>query len=124
MGEQTAAEQVNALVERLTAQQRRQWNEQSEHTGTVVIGRFGNLVDAVVSVEQRVALYTSVRLTAVATCSGFGCVEPAHEFKTRGLIFGCDHGALTEEERLEARKWAQAHAETCRAMPKPGGEVR
>lgn len=116
---QTAAEQVNALVERLTVQRSRQaWNARSEQAGTVVIGQFRNLGSAVTSVEQRVVLDASVRLTAVATCSGFGCVEPVREFKTSDLIFGCDHGALAEGERLEAREWAQSHAESCRAMPR------
>lgn len=93
-------------------------------TGTVRIGLFGNLVGAEVAVEQRIGIGqhnygVSILHTFVVTCSGFGCIDPLSEVSTRDLIFDCDHGDLTEEGRLTARKQAQAHAETCRALPRP-----
>lgn len=94
--------------------------------GTVQFGRFGNLVGAEVAAEQRITVgktdeyeLVCVRVVTVVACSGFGCVDPLTEVATRNLIFDCDHGDLTSENRADARKQAQAHAETCRAMPRP-----
>ncbi|MEV4784038.1 hypothetical protein AB0K53_01040 [Streptomyces tuirus] len=91
---------------------------------TIQIGLFGNLVGAEIAVEQRIEVgkngeYVCVRHTFTVTCTGFGCSEPSGAASERDLIFDCDHGDITEEGRRAARRQAQAHAEKCRAMPRP-----
>lgn len=113
---------VNAKVDELKLKHRRK-AFQGVHSGSVQFGLFGNLVGAEVSAEQRIEVgkidkYVFVRHTLLVVCSGFGCADPLTEVSTRDLIFDCDHGDLTEERRHAARKAAQEHAETCRAMPR------
>lgn len=54
---------------------------------------------------------------AESTCSG--CSETDHACGFTGLrnptVEQQDHAVITE-----ARRWSQAHAERCRAMPRPG----
>lgn len=93
-------------------------------SGVIRIGLFGNLVGAEAAAEQRIDVgehdeYVSIRHAFVVACGGFGCTDPLIEVSTRDLIFDCDHGGITEEHRLAARKEAQAHAEKCRALPRP-----
>jgi hypothetical protein len=117
----SSIEDVDDAVGKLRIDYRRA-GFQGIHTGAVPFGRFGNLVGSEVTAEQRIDVgntgeYVSVRHTFVVTCTGFGCTDPVAEVATRNLIFDCDHGDITEEGRLAARKQAQAHAETCRALP-------
>lgn len=119
MSEQPNA--VNAEVAKLRLEYRNK-GFQGNHSGTVRIGLFGNLVGAEVAAEQHIDIGkhdhgVSILHTLVVACTGFGCTNPLAEVSARGLIFDCDHGDLTEENRLAARKEAQAHAEKCRALP-------
>jgi hypothetical protein len=119
----SAIEVVDATVNSLNLEYRNKGLRENT-SGTVQFGLFGNLVGAEVAVEQRIDVGkhdhgVSVLHTFAVTCSGFGCAGPSGEISTRDLIFGCDHGDITEEHRLAARKQAQAHAEKCRALPRP-----
>lgn len=121
MSEQTTA--VDAEVAKLRLDYRNKGFREN-CTGTVRIGLFGNLVGAEVAAEQCIEVgrngeYVSIRHTFAVACTGFGCTDPLNEVSTQDLIFDCDHGDLTEAGRLTARKQAQAHAETCRALPRP-----
>lgn len=116
-------EAVNEAVAKLRLEYRNK-SLRKNCTGTVRFGLFGNLVGAEVAAEQCIdigkhAYGVSVLHTIVVVCSGFGCTDPLSEVLTRDLIFDCDHGDTTDEGRTVARKHAQAHAETCRALPRP-----
>ncbi|MFK0045499.1 hypothetical protein ACIQU4_15500 [Streptomyces sp. NPDC090741] len=65
-----------------------------------------------------------VRFSVIAECAGFGCVDPQHT-----VTSPAKHPLATDADETgkapflmvpDALKWAQAHAETCRAMPRPG----
>lgn len=118
-----AVETVNGAVNKLRLEYSNKGLREN-CSGTVRIGLFGNLVGAEVAAEQRIEVghtgeYVCVRHTLAVACTGFGCTDPLSEISTRDLIFDCDHGDITDEGRLAACKQAQAHAETCRAMPRP-----
>ena len=113
---------VDDMVERLRLEYRRKGLRENA-SGTLPIGLFGNLVGAEVAAEQRIEVgkngeYVCIRHALVVACAGFGCTDPLAEVSTRDLIFDCDHGEITAEARLAACKQAQAHAETCRALPR------
>jgi hypothetical protein len=115
-------ETVNETVKKLRREYRN--NYRQNRSEVVRIGSFGNLVGAEVAVEQRIDVGkhdhgVSVLHTFVVACTGFGCTDPLGEISTRDLVFDCDHGDSTEEGRLAARKRGQAHAEMCRALPRP-----
>jgi hypothetical protein len=126
---QTVSSTVNDTVANLRREYRDKGLRQNA-SGMVRFGLFGNLVGAEVAAEHRIEVgtvrnlrdtdeYVCVRITTVVACSGFGCTDPLTEVATRDLVFDCDHGDITDENRLAARKQAQAHAETCRALPRP-----
>lgn len=120
---QHSPDAVNDVVNNLRHEYRR-GGFQGNPSEAVRIGLFGNLVGAEVTVEQRIDVGqhdhgVSVLHAFVATCTGFGCADPISEAATRDLIFDCDHGDITEEGRRAARRQAQAHAEKCRALPRP-----
>lgn len=119
----SATEAVNDMVNNLRHEFRVKGLRENR-SGTVRIGLFGNLVGAEVAAEQRIDVGrhdhgVSVLHRIVVACSGFGCTDPLAEIAIRDLVFDCDHGDITEERRLDARKQAQSHAEKCRAMPRP-----
>lgn len=117
-----AVESVDNAVTKLRLEYRNKGFRENCSTA-VRIGLFGNLVGAEVTVEQRINVGqhdhgASILHAFVVTCTGFGCTDPDSAITTRDLIFDCDHGDITEEGRLTARKQAQAHAEVCRALPR------
>ncbi|MFE2140214.1 hypothetical protein ACFXA3_00340 [Streptomyces sp. NPDC059456] len=66
-----------------------------------------------------------VEFSVIAKCAGFGCIDPKHTVTSAEK-----HPLTTDADETgkapflltgDALKWAQSHAETCRAMPKPGG---
>jgi hypothetical protein len=126
--DQTVSSTVNDTVTNLRREYRNKGLRENA-SGTVQFGLFGNLTGAEVAAEQRVEVgtvrniqgtdqYVCVRVTTVVACTGFGCADPLTEVATRDLVFDCNHGDITEESRLAARKQAQAHAEVCRALPR------
>lgn len=116
----SAADPIAAEVQKLTNQWKRQPIEQrTEQHGAVLIGEFVNTAGARVFVELRITANSAVRTTAVATCKGFGCVDPTQRVPTGDWVYGVDYDELTKEKRHEALEWAQAHAEKCRAVAVP-----
>lgn len=116
-------ESVNDQVKKLRLEYRNKGFRENR-SAAVRIGLFGNLVGAEVAAEQRIDVGqhdhgASILHVFVVACTGFGCTDPLTEVSTRDLIFECDQGDITEEGRLAVRKQAQAHAEKCRALPRP-----
>ncbi|MFF4644950.1 hypothetical protein [Streptomyces sp. NPDC001389] len=64
-----------------------------------------------------------VQFSVIARCAGFGCVDPEHTVASaekHPLAADADEtGKAPFLLTGDALKWAQAHAETCRAMPRP-----
>ncbi|MEU9703007.1 hypothetical protein [Streptomyces sp. NPDC047981] len=63
----------------------------------------------------------TVKFAATVRCTGHGCADPVHEVPATGefLLDGdADETAPAAQPVIDAaRKWAQQHAETCRALP-------
>ncbi|MGW4505723.1 hypothetical protein ACWENO_13895 [Streptomyces sp. NPDC004436] len=99
------------------------------------VGRFLALGGAVVAVDIHTKFSSrstgktlggeeqTVQFAVVAECSGLGCVEPRHEVSSAETYLLADDADETGRAPFlltgDALKWAQAHAETCRAMPRP-----
>ncbi|GAA3384461.1 hypothetical protein [Streptomyces racemochromogenes] len=97
------------------------------------VGRFLTLADAVVNVDIRIKFSARrvgyageeqiVQFSVVAECGGMGCTDPRHEVsggETYLLADDADETGKAAFPRVpDALKWAQTHAETCRAMPRP-----
>src|SRR3954467_15802598 len=85
-------EAVNDMVRKLRLEYRNK-GLHGHASGTVRIGRFGNLVGAEVAVEQRISVGqhdhgVTILHTFVVACTGFGCTTtPGGEISTRDLIF-------------------------------------
>ncbi|MFD6113624.1 hypothetical protein ACFWG0_26425 [Streptomyces yangpuensis] len=64
-----------------------------------------------------------VQFSVIAECSGFGCIDPEHTVSSaekHPLAADADETGKAPFLLVpDALKWAQAHAETCRAMPRP-----
>lgn len=82
-----------------------------------VIARYLTVGSALVDVRHDMALIvdTEPNLT-IASCGGEGCTE-THTEKWGPYSFRTDNGSKGADQ--EAGKWAQAHAEKCRALPRP-----
>jgi len=82
-----------------------------------VIARYltvgGALVD--VSHDMHLIVDTEPNLS-IARCGGEGCKASHHE-QWRYYSYRTDNGSRGAD--AEAGKWAQTHAETCRALPRP-----
>lgn len=99
------------------------------------VGRFLALADAIVNVDLHIKFsprrigYAGeeqiVQFSVVVECAGMGCVEPRHEVPGSVTSLLADDADETGKVPFplvpDALKWAQAHAETCRAMPKSNG---
>lgn len=81
-----------------------------------VIARYltvgGALVD--VSHDMHLIVDTEPNLS-LARCGGEGCKASHHE-RWRDYSYRTDNGSRGADQ--EAGKWAQAHAEKCRALPR------
>lgn len=82
-----------------------------------VVARYLTVAGATVDLRHDMALIvdTGPNLT-IASCGGEGCVAVYTE-KWGPHSFRTDNGSRGADQ--EARQWAQAHAETCRALPRP-----
>lgn len=90
-----------------------------------VIARYLTVGGATVDLTLRHTLHaTPEPFETLATCTGCPASKQVSHYRALVPMFG---GHPVEEHEREiadaqARDWAQAHAETCRALPKPGGE--
>lgn len=89
-----------------------------------VIARYLTVGGATVDVTTRSGYYNRTDPTeSVATCNGCDKTESvewvlrAWDYSENGYASVTDEGG--ERSTPKIRDWAQAHAEKCRAMPKP-----
>jgi hypothetical protein len=83
------------------------------------LARYLTVGGATVDITQRRRYINDDRLVdGIATCTGCGDSERADHVDPE--CSGGPEWAL-ERNTNDARRWAQDHASTCRAMPKPGG---
>lgn len=92
-----------------------------------VIARYLTVGGATVDLTVRYTLPPEPEpFATLASCTGCPAAKETSHYRARYTStepFGVDEH-IPEAADEEARVWAQAHAATCRAMPKPGGEVR
>jgi hypothetical protein len=87
-----------------------------------VIGRYINIGGATVDV-----ILSTDRTLAQASCTGETCNATHRPFDYEGHFLDSGYSPVeaaqmaVDSSREDAAKWAQAHAEKCRAMPLPGG---
>jgi hypothetical protein len=89
-----------------------------------VIARYLSVGGATVDVTHKLNAFTPPEpLATLATCTGCGADDKTSHYRSvwHGSL---DHGTFDEEHDQAAadhaaRNWAQAHAEKCRAMPRP-----
>ncbi|MFJ3839441.1 hypothetical protein ACIPY6_28595 [Streptomyces sp. NPDC090054] len=64
-----------------------------------------------------------VQFSVIAKCAGFGCIDPEHTVPSEEKhLLSADADETGRAPFLltgDALKWAQSHAETCRALPRP-----
>ncbi|MGW2720826.1 hypothetical protein [Streptomyces sp. NPDC001492] len=82
-----------------------------------VIARYLTVGGATVDLRHDMALIvdTEPNLT-IASCGGGGCAA-THTEKWGPYSFRTDNGSTGADQ--EVAKWAQGHAEKCRALPRP-----
>ncbi|WP_062215791.1 hypothetical protein [Streptomyces sp. NBRC 109706] len=92
-----------------------------------VIARYATVGGGFVDVAERSGQYSKPEPTeTAASCSGCSTVHVVdwgwsayHDEFGTGLQPDFDEGGRCSTP--EAREWAQSHAESCRALPRPGG---
>lgn len=90
-----------------------------------VIARYLTVVGATVDLTHRLTVHNPPQPYAtLATCTACPATEEFSHYRTNwsvGASFNEDGGEEHEPEAADAqaRAWAQSHAETCRAIPKP-----
>jgi hypothetical protein len=103
----------------MTANQTSAWPEG-------VIARYLTVGGAIVDITTQPG--EDAATATAGTCSGCGAVEiidwirPAWSSYANQYVEELDEGG--EHATPKVRGWAQAHAEKCRAMPRPGGDTR
>jgi len=106
----------------MTANQATAWPEG-------VIARYLTVGGATVDVSEKPTYYDSTdRTSSVAVCTGCDkreVIDWTKDVWSHSLGYFAEEtdegGRITTPKVLE---WAQSHAEKCRAMPRPGGDVR
>lgn len=84
---------------------------------TGVIARYLTVGGATVDVSHDMHLITDTKPNlTLARCGGANC-EASHHERWAPYAFRNDNGSKGANQ--EVGKWAQAHAETCRALPRP-----
>ena len=89
-----------------------------------VIARYITVGGATVDLTHRLTLPPDPEpFATLATCTGCPASEERSHYRTYYGAGGFLRDAKEEHEAeaadADARAWAQSHAETCRAMPKP-----
>lgn len=90
-----------------------------------VIARYVTVGGA--TVDLTVPAFRAESYETVATCTGCPASEVISHYRTAHTVRAgsgprCEDVHDPDAANAQARKWAQAHAETCRAMPKLGAE--
>ncbi|MEU6979593.1 hypothetical protein [Streptomyces sp. NPDC046371] len=108
----------------------------TNHTVEVPAGRYQGVGGAVIEADLQVKFSQRrkqgsiteqedvVALAAIARCAGHGCAEGEHQVPSTDPVLlsaDADDASTAALVPLAAvRKWAQEHAETCRALPYTG----
>ncbi|MFE3031548.1 hypothetical protein ACFXKY_07855 [Streptomyces canus] len=110
---------IGASDIRRVSEMERQARQQAEAAAWPegVIARYLTVAGATVDIRHDMALIhdTEPNLT-IASCNGEGCTA-THFEKWGPYAFRTDNGSKAADQ--EVGKWAQAHAEKCRALPRP-----
>lgn len=93
------------------------WGRVEAELGSLLVGQFSTPTGALVSVNVQLTAWDTVRAVVVATCTGFGCADPQCAIKGSRSATPPNLTDVIQDSVQEAREWAQAHAETCRALP-------
>jgi len=120
MARRTFAETVAGEVGCLREMYNRQGNgfaEKKAKHSVVQAGLFQTAADARVYVGLELTYDMGIKPTVKALCDGFGCADPRFERSRGRLSSDADVAEYVKDDLAEARKWAQAHAESCLAMP-------
>lgn len=104
-------------------------NEQTADWPAGVIARYLTVGGATVDVSEQPTYYDSTDpRSSVAICAGcdkrevIDWTRDMWNYTQDCMVEETDEGGQWSTPKV--REWAQAHAEKCRAMPKPGGGVR
>ncbi|QQM45162.1 hypothetical protein [Streptomyces liliifuscus] len=82
-----------------------------------VVARFVTVGGALVDVSHDMHLIVDTEPNlSIARCGGAGC-DATHNEEWRDYSYRVDNGSSGADR--EASKWAQSHAEQCRALPLP-----
>jgi hypothetical protein len=90
-----------------------------------VIARYLTVGGATIELTSRLNTFSPPEpFATLAICTGCQASEEVSHWFSSGAHFNDTYEEERDEERANknACKWAQSHAEQCRAMPKPGGE--
>lgn len=87
-----------------------------------VIARYLTVAGATVDLSLRLTLPPDPEpFATLATCTGCPETKEASHYRTRYSLYS--GGSVEEHDpsaaEAEAHEWAQKHAETCRALPRP-----
>lgn len=113
---ETLASEVAYLREMYNRQGNGYAEKKAKHS-VIQAGLFKTAGDARVYVGVELTYDMGIRPTVAALCDGFGCADPRFERPSGSLRSDADVAEYVKGDLAEVRKWAQAHAETCRAMP-------
>jgi hypothetical protein len=110
--------EMRALTE--SAERRAEQQAQAEPWPETTIARYVTVGGATVDLTHQLNMLTPPEPYAtLATCTGCpASSEHNHHRMVWGLIAQYEEHHPTLADR-DARAWAQAHAETCRALPRP-----
>jgi hypothetical protein len=82
-----------------------------------VVARYVTLAGATVDVSHDMSLIQDTEPNlSIARCGGENC-DASHHERWTDYGYRSDDGSRGADR--EVGKWAQAHAETCRALPRP-----
>ncbi|MFF8829139.1 hypothetical protein [Streptomyces sp. NPDC015131] len=87
-----------------------------------VLARYLTVGGATVDVTTRYNAFTPPKpIATLASCTGCPASEEVGHWFGSGAHFNGTFREEHDRERADsqAREWAQSHAETCRAMPRP-----
>lgn len=67
--------------------------------------------------------HPATEIAIITTCTGVGCTDPTGPTDPYGRFDTCAQNAARDIARyripFDVRRWAQSHAEKCRALPNP-----
>uniref|UniRef100_UPI003F49110D hypothetical protein n=1 Tax=Streptomyces sp. CA-141956 TaxID=3240051 RepID=UPI003F49110D len=131
---------VNTIPDEIRAQRRHLESGRNflstDHAVAIPAGRYQGVGGAVIEADLQVKFsrrrkngsFTEkedvVAIAALVRCAGHGCPDQEHQVPATDpvlLTADADDATTAAQAPLDAaRKWAQQHAETCRALPYTG----